>query len=430
MRTKSIGFAFLTAISITSNAQWATQSSGFTTVGLAINDISIVNANIAWATAFDTSGITVVNLFTRTINGGTTWTPGSITGASALDLSSIYAYSKDTAWVSMVDNNAGGGAIYRTNDGGVTWAQQTTAAFASPTGAASFVYMFDKNNGVCVGDSNTGSWEIYNTINGGTLWTRVAILNIPANMVTETGFENNYSVVGNAIWFGTSTGRVYKSINKGATWTVATTGLTSVTRLSFKDANNGLATDGTLLMSTSNGGGTWSPLTFTGPLYQTGLTFIPGTMGTYISTGSTASGAAANGSSYSTDDGATWTSIDAVSHSEVAFLNSTTGWCGGINTSPTVAGIFKWNGSFTTGIKSNDYLKVTEALVFPNPFTNKITIVVHDFSVKQVQIFNALGALIYTSKIENSEAEINLTSQPNGIYFARIGYETIKIIKE
>ena len=429
MKTKLFTIAVL-VLTLSVKAQWVSQSSGFTTAGLGINDISIVNANVAWATAFDTSGTNVVNLFTRTLNGGTTWTPGSITGATALDLTSISAYNKDTAWVSMLNNNTGGGAIYRTNNGGAMWTKQTTAAFASPSGSTDFIYMFDKNSGVCVGDSNTGSWEIYTTINGGTLWTRVTTGNIPANLIGEIGYENSYSVIGNTIWFGTSTGRVYKSVNKGATWTVSTTGLTSVTRVAFKDANNGLATDGFLLKSTSNGGTTWSTLTFTGSLYQTDLTFIPGTTGTYISTGSTSSGATTKGSSYSTNDGATWINIDAVSHSAVAFLNSTTGWSGGINTSSTVAGIYKWNGSLTTGIKNNDYLKVAETLIFPNPFSNKITIIKPNVNETQVQIYNSLGSLTYSTKIESEKTELNLTGLASGIYFVIIGSEISKIIKE
>ena len=135
MKTKTIFLAISIAFAFTSKAQWTTQASGFTTLGLGIHDISIVVANVVWATAIDTAGAAVVNKFTRTINGGTTWTAGSVTGASAFDISSISAYNKDTAWVSMLDNNVGGGRIYRTNNGGATWAAQTTATFAAPGGS-------------------------------------------------------------------------------------------------------------------------------------------------------------------------------------------------------------------------------------------------------------------------------------------------------
>lgn len=425
MKTKTLFFASLIAITLSSHAQWVTQSSGFNTVGLGINDISIVNANVAWATAFDTAGVTAVNKFTRTINGGTTWTAGSITGATALDLTSISAYNKDTAWVSMLDNTNGGGAIYRTNNGGTTWTAQATATFAVPGGSPDFVYMFDKNNGVCVGDSNLGYWEIYKTINGGTNWTRIVSGNIPVNQLGEIGGENIYSVIGSTIWFGTSKGRVYKSTNMGAAWTVTTTGLTNVSRLAFKDANNGIATDGTILVKTTNGGVSWSPLAFTGNLYETGLAFVPGTAGTYISTGSKASGAAANGSSYSLNDGATWINIDAVGHSSVAFLNSTTGWSGGINTSSTVAGMFKWNGSFTAGIKTKDYSKGIQIIAYPNPFRNQITFEVKSEAINlgklSIEIIDVLGKSVFKqTDLVGTRLIIERENLESGVYFYKV----------
>ncbi len=399
MKTKTFFFAILILISLASIAQWNLQASSFSNPGLGVNSISIVNSNVVWATAYDTAFATSVNKYTRTVNGGTTWASGSITGAGALDLTSIFGYNKDTAWVSMVDNNNGGGAIYRTNNGGTNWAKQTTATFVTPGGWADFTYFFDKNNGVCVGDSNTGYWEVYTTLNGGTNWTRIPAGSIPMNLIGETGNDNAFSVIGNTVWFATASGRIYKSINKGLTWTAAITGLTNCSRVSFKDANNGIATDGNLLIKTTDGGITWAPLTFTGNLYDTDLTYIPGTIGTYVSTGSTAAGGGTNGSSYSVNDGQTWINIDVVGHEALAFLNSTTGWSGGVNTSSTVAGMYKWTGSFTTGIKNSDYSKEVQVIAYPNPFTNQVTIVIkpekNKFENLTVEISDVLGNLLF-----------------------------------
>ena len=101
MKTKLYFLLLLIVYTSCIKAQWVTESSGFATAGYGINSISIVNANVVWATAYDTSGTAIVNKFTRTLNGGTTWTAGSITGANAWDLTSISAYNKDTAWVSQ-----------------------------------------------------------------------------------------------------------------------------------------------------------------------------------------------------------------------------------------------------------------------------------------------------------------------------------------
>ncbi|NBX39810.1 MAG: hypothetical protein EBR54_10450, partial [Flavobacteriia bacterium] len=103
---------------VIAKAQWVTQASSFANSSYGINSISIVDANVVWATAYDTAYNTPVRKFTRTINGGTTWSAKNVNGANGWDFTSISAYNKDTAWVSMVDNNNGGGKIYRTNDGG------------------------------------------------------------------------------------------------------------------------------------------------------------------------------------------------------------------------------------------------------------------------------------------------------------------------
>ncbi len=423
MKTKLSFFLIVIAFTNGLKAQWVTQVSGFST-SLGVNDISIVNANVVWASAFDTAGVSSVNKFTRTLNGGTTWTAGSVTGANALDISSIYAYNKDTAWVSMLDNNVGGGKIYRTNNGGTSWTAQSTASFSAPGGSTDFVYMFNKNNGVCVGDSNSGYWEIYITINGGTNWTRVVTGNIPSNLAGEIGFENNYCAIGNTVWFGTTSGRVYKSTNMGATWTATTTGLSAITRIAFKDANNGIATDGTALVKTTNGGVTWTALSHTGTLYDTDLIYVPGTTGTYMSSGATFYGGGSNGSSYSTNDGATWTNVDAVGHSALAFLNSTTGWSGGVNTSPTVKGMFKWTGSFTTNVKSFTAQQFN-IIAYPNPYSNQVTIAVNSDKTPltnlSIEIMDVLGNII-TKRTDFNENKITLNRDNlvNGVYFYKI----------
>jgi hypothetical protein len=66
--------------------------------------------------------------------------------------------------------------------------------------------------------------------------------------------------------------------------------------------------------------------------------------------------------------------------------------------------------------------------VYPNPFNNKIRIT--SFAGSSFQIFNTLGTLICTGKIENGEAEIDLSNQSSGIYFVKINTTIRKVIKE
>ena len=80
-----------------------------------------------------------------------------------------------------------------------------------------------------------------------------------------------------------------------------------------------------------------------------------------------------------------------------------------------------------TGLKSIS--KEPDFQIFPNPFNNKIRIISNE-SKNRVQIFSALGSLIYDSIIENEKTEIDLSIQSAGVYFIKIGFVSKKIIKE
>ncbi len=68
-----------------------------------------------------------------------------------------------------------------------------------------------------------------------------------------------------------------------------------------------------------------------------------------------------------------------------------------------------------------------EMLVYPNPFSNKITVSIAGES--SIKIYNTIGMLVYSSEIKNKK-DIDLSELPIGIYFIRTDLETIKIIKE
>lgn len=72
---------------------------------------------------------------------------------------------------------------------------------------------------------------------------------------------------------------------------------------------------------------------------------------------------------------------------------------------------------------------VSELNVYPNPFNNKLTIISNDTN-QSILIYNALGSVIYSSTIQNTKTEINLSNQATGIYYIKIGTATKKIIKE
>ncbi|MBA2612159.1 MAG: T9SS type A sorting domain-containing protein [Bacteroidetes bacterium] len=80
-----------------------------------------------------------------------------------------------------------------------------------------------------------------------------------------------------------------------------------------------------------------------------------------------------------------------------------------------------------TGIAQAE-LKNNAVNVYPNPFSNKLTIVSEE--KESTEIYNSLGSLIYKSDTKENKIEVDLSTQPNGIYFVRIGSITKKIIKK
>ena len=286
-----------------------------------------------------------------TTNGGTTWTPRTVAGVTNLDIANVVAIDANTAWVCMFPPGASatGQGIYKTTNGGTTWTRQTTATFSNGSSFANLVYFWDMNTGYCMGDPINGDFEIYTTTNGGTTWTLVPGANIPNPLSGEWGVTGYYSTVGNITWFGTNLGRIYKSIDYGLNWTVsAIPGWgTKYVQPFFRDALNGVVQDKSAgstgsLVKTTDGGTTWTPVTTTGSVFTTDMAYIPGTPSTWVSTGA-ATGF--TGVTYSFNDAVTWNNMVptiGIQFLATDWINSSTGWAGGFNTSATVGGMRKF----------------------------------------------------------------------------------------
>jgi hypothetical protein len=173
---------------------------------------------------------------------------------------------------------------------------------------------------------------------------------IPNPLSGEFGIVGYYSAVNDTIWFGTNMGRVYRSTDRGLTYTVST-----VTPLngkyiepSFRTGTHGLVQDksaGTTgaMCETFDGGQTWTTVNATGPVYATDLLYVPGTANTWVSSGSSGN----MGSSYSFDGGHTWSPFlgtDGAAYMQMTWVNNHCGWAGGVNSSATENGAYKFIG--------------------------------------------------------------------------------------
>lgn len=340
-------------------SEWIPQASGFTAASRGIKYMCAVDSNVVWGTAYDGSGGTaVIQEFTKTINGGTTWTPGVVNGTTGLELSMIFALSKDTAYVAMYKTSGSlPMGIYVTKNGGTAWTRQATALFNNASSFPNVVHFFNKNDGFCMGDPINNEFEIYTTANGGTTWTAVPAANIANPLTGEFGVVGYYSAVGDNAWFGTNMGRVYRSTDKGLHWAASATTFASTiyVDVEFRDALNGLAMDkgdATTggLSETTDGGITWTAVTSTGDAGTADFVYVPGTDNTWVSTESNT--ARLLGAAYSYDGGHSWAHAGGTEANQFLacdFVNNHCGWAGTFNTDATSDGMFKFIGLLQPG---------------------------------------------------------------------------------
>ncbi len=432
-------------------AQWTAQATGFADASRGINEIRIVDANTVWGLAYDGSGAAAtVQEFTRTTDGGTTWTPGLIdVGDTTLEINNISPVNATTAWVSAILGANGGGVIFKTTDGGATWNQQNPNGYTSIAGGSflNWVHFFDANNGLSTGDPINNEFEVYKTTDGGDTWTLVPAGNLPNPSTGEWGYNGGNVAAGNSFWFVTNKGKIYRTTDMGATWTKLNgpTGLsdfggTAINgRLSFSDNLNGCIV-GTLdssattkFWTTSNGGLTWSTgVTYTGG-YNKLLAYVPGT-NTIVACGQSATAPAVPGSAFSSDNGATWTQLDTgAQRGVVSFLDATTGWCGGFSTDATTDGIFKYTGP-ALGTTVFNTTK-NQIVASPNPTNGMVKLVAATSTINDVAVFDLLGKQVLTVKYNAlNEVNVDLSNLQTGAYLLKAtnaagSTDTIKIMK-
>jgi len=439
---KRILLTILLISSFLVNAQfWTEKATGFTAADRTLSSISIVDTNVIWAIALDNSASPdyTIKEFTKSIDGGETWTAGTINlgaNTAGLGITRVSAISDKIAWISAAPDVGDLGGIWKTTDGGLNWVQQTTALFNNPTESyTNFVHFWDASNGVAGGDTESGTFEIYTTSDGGTNWVRVIGANIPASIANEAGYLGINSIVGNSFWFGTSLGRIFKSNDKGLSWTVAQSPSTDfnlgLDRFTFSDASNGLFMDyynTTTLYKTTDSGNNWIPVTTSG-FFNTNIAYIP-----FTSTVISAAAANPLGSSYSLDNGLTWTTIDTgVFHGELAILNSSFGFSAGMNTNATTGGISKFT---SIPLKAPSFGINKQISVYPNPTNGILNINSENSLIKEASVFDLLGRKVYNSKFSAlNNVSLDLKSLQTGAYVLKVTTdsgktETVKIMKK
>ena len=426
-------------------AQWASQPVPFSRATYYPASLQAVDASAAWAIASNPSGLfTPAGIGTtevaRTTDGGASWRTGTVPGLAATEvITSLTAQSATTAWLTTTGDTQS--QVLRTTDGGATWQPRLTLGSKVAERSLDYVCFFDADHGLCLGNPDNGDQlVVYTTADGGATWA--ATPGLPP--LASTGF--NYLValsppvvVGAHIWVATTSSQVFHSADRGLTWTVSAIVPASTTpngpkALAFSDEQHGLAlfsrtdgfTNGQPLYQTADGGATWQPVAFSGPLHGSNLARVPGTS-TYLSVGENlpfAGVPADAGSSFSRDGGATWMALESTDNHQLL----------------SAAGpLAIWSSSYDypTGL-SNGVRKLTSLALptraaalasplraYPNPSPDgHFTLVLPAAaSGAQVQVLDALGREVARAGWGDGTPgahSLSLAGQPAGCYTVRV----------
>jgi photosystem II stability/assembly factor-like uncharacterized protein len=255
------------------------QTSGTTSL---LQAVSVVDSNVVWISGHDATVL-------RTLDGGRTWTRRPVTGApDSLQFRDVHAHDARTAYL-LAAGPGDMSRIYRTDDGGETWALQWTNP--EPAGFYDCVDFWTVDRGLVYGDAVDGQLRVLLTDDGGRTWRRVPDDALPAALPGEGGFAASGLCVeakaGGRAWIAAgnaSRARVFRTNDYGRTWAAAdapvvageAAGLTSI---SMNSDLQGVAFGGNLAVTdratdnvalTADGGRSWAPgehVSFPGAIY-------------------------------------------------------------------------------------------------------------------------------------------------------------------
>jgi len=162
----------------------------------------------------------------RTIDGGTTWQSGRVSGADTLQFRDVHAVDASTAYLLSIGDGPQS-RIYKTTDAGQHWTLQFTNR--DPGGFYDCMAFWDSNHGIVIGDAIGKEIAMLTTTDGGANWTRVPPASLPEAQPKEGSFAASGTCVvtrpGGRAWIVASSAaraRVLRTADYGRTWVVDT----------------------------------------------------------------------------------------------------------------------------------------------------------------------------------------------------------------
>jgi photosystem II stability/assembly factor-like uncharacterized protein len=299
-----------------------------------LRGLSAVSATTAWSSGSEGTVL-------RTVNRGTTWQSVGPPGTETLQFRDIEAFDADHAVILSIGNGSDS-RIYVTSDAGQSW----TLGFVNddPNAFYDCMTFFDSRRGLALSDPPDGNkFRIISTADGGRSWHVVDPAGMPPALAGEFAFAASGQCIasdhGHRAWFGSggaAQARVFRSDDRGQTWSVAATPMASgptsgIFALAFNGQQRGLAVGGDFaaptaspnnFASTGDGGSSWQLVSSAPPEYRSGATWVDGH--TMIAVGPT-------GSDVSTNAGGTWQRFDQGSLHTTDCASPQACWASGAN---------------------------------------------------------------------------------------------------
>ncbi len=325
---------FTICLVMTAQAQWKVQE---VKTDAAFRGLSVVSANVVWASG--TKGT-----FVKTTDGGKSWMVGNVPEAEKLDFRDVEAFDANTAYLLSIGNGESS-RIYKTTDGGKTWALQ----FKNENPKAFFdaLAFWDPNHGIAMSDPVDGRILLIATDDGGKSWKPLPTESLPQAQAGEAAFAASGTCLithgkNNAyIATGGTAARVFRSSDRGRSWSVATTPIPTgeaagIFSIAFRNDKEGIIVGGDYkkpgeakdnVAVTSDGGKTWTLMEAKGlggyrsgviyaSLYKSEITVAVGTSGSDL---------------YITKAGKPWYKVDAENYNSVGYAHPDSIWAVGPN---------------------------------------------------------------------------------------------------
>lgn len=358
-----------------------------------LNEIQFLNENIGYTN----SG----RNFYKTLNSGNSWTyVGSID--SNISIPRFTFINENIGFA--ISGGTYGGQIFKTIDGGATWSFQRDLF---EYGGSSITFL-DENTGFASGGagSNTYHRKVMKTIDGGDNWTQV---------LSQVSF-GQIQFVNNMVGYGNANGSMYKTTDRGNTWTLnIELEDKKINGFCFLDENNGFFIgDEGLIYSTYNGGTNWQKLIVPYENYRLigfhnkNVGFVRGESGRI----------------YKTENGGLSWVLDSTLHgvNDLHIIKNKIFLAG------TYGKIYR---SQSRVLNINNFSYNQEILIYPNPAKDFVKILNTDISdkINSIELYNYIGQKVYKENTTNqSEIKINLSNFKKGVYFVKINFKHTQVL--